>query len=318
MMSRLNVPCTRLVNWVWLVGALVTGSAVLAAGHPATASDMFADVLPPQSLSSSSESAFSRFEQPQGASYIYEDALIKEDPPIVGNRFGFSVAVSDNTMVVGSPYYASSSGVARVFVRQGESWTQVATLRAHNPDANDIFGMAVAISGDTIVVGAPSENGAGSGIDPEDNNDGALVGAAYVFFRSGGNNWQQQAYLKPPVDQFPAGTSRDFGRAVAISGNTVVVGAPNSSVRSAYVFVRNGSTWSQQARLQAHTSGSDHFGFAVGISGDTVVVGAFGEDGGGVGVNPDAGGNPVTNSGAAYVFARTGGIWNQQAYLRKV
>ena len=108
---------------------------------------------------------------------------------------------------------------------------------------------------------------------------------------------------------------------MAIDGDTIVVGAfaedgGAEDAGAAYVFVREGGTWSEQAYLKAsNTGGSDHFGAAVSVSGDTVVVGSYGEDSSSTGVNGpqnELGGN----SGAAYVFTRQGGVWTQQAFLK--
>ena len=131
--------------------------------------------------------------------------------------------------------------------------------------AFDAFGISVAISGDTAVVGA-NENDV-----PVSNS-----GSAYVYVRSG-SSWSQQAKLTAS----DAASSDEFGISVAISGDTVVVGAKwdnapaLSNSGSAYVFVRSGSSWSQQAILTASdAASSDEFGISVAIHGDTVVVGA--------------------------------------------
>jgi hypothetical protein len=137
-----------------------------------------------------------------------------------------------------------------------------------------------------------------------------------VFVRSG-SVWSQQAYLKASN----TGTADSFGNSVAVSGDTVVVGAPveasnatgvngdqadNSAFRSgaAYVFVRSGGVWSQQAYLKASNSGADdYFGDSVGVSGDTVVVGASSEASNATGVNGNQSNNTSANAGAVYVFA---------------
>jgi len=187
-------------------------------------------------------------------------------------------------------------------------------IKASNTGATDTFGFSSALSGDTLVVGAPYEASAAQVVDGDQANNGAAAsGAAYVFVRSGGT-WIQQAYLK--------GSNTDasdlLGYSVAVSGDTVVVGSRNAAgMGSAYVFVRNGATWSEQAVLQgSHIETGDSFGDSVGISGDTVVVGAWGDDSGAVGVGGDGNDNSVSRSGAAYVFVRSGTTWTQQAYLK--
>src|SRR5206468_571351 len=138
----------------------------------------------------------------------------------------------------------------------------------------------------------------------QDDNSAYYSGAAYVFARSG-TNWSQQAYLKASN----TGAGDEFGAAVSVCGDTLVVGAPkedssatgingnqddNSADDSgaAYIFVRNGTNWSQQAYLKASNSeANDFFGIAVAMAGDSVVVGAHGESSRATGVN----GNQIDN-----------------------
>ncbi|MEK6642277.1 MAG: FG-GAP repeat protein, partial [Planctomycetota bacterium] len=207
---------------------------------------------------------------------------------------------------------------------------QQAYLKASNTEAGDYFGHSVAVSGDTVVVGAPLEDSNATGVDGDQaDNSAGDSGAAYVFVRSGGV-WSQQAYLKASN----TGDGDEFGISVALSGDTLVAGATaedsnatgvngdqadNSAPRSgaAYVFVRSGGVWSQQAYLKASNTGAtDEFGFSVAVSGDTAVVGASFEDSNATGVNGDQADNSAADSGAAYVFVRSGGVWSQQAYLK--
>jgi hypothetical protein len=158
-------------------------------------------------------------------------------------------------------------------------------VKASNADAFDDFGYAVAISGDTMAVGAPYESSNG---DPLDNSV-AFSGAVYVFVRSAGS-WVQQAYLKPAEPHEPD----QFGLSIALDGNTLVAAAPFAS--TAYVFTRANGAWSQQAELRAgNADPGDGFGCSVGISFDTVVVGAYAESSAG-----DPLDNSVPSSGAAY------------------
>src|SRR5262245_58441102 len=140
----------------------------------------------------------------------------------------------------------------------------------------------------------------------------------------------QQAYLKGSN----TGVSDQFGYSVSVSGDTVVVGAylEDSNATSvngdesnngagnsgaAYVFVRSGTTWTQQAYLKAsNANASDAFGYSLSISGDTVVVGAQFEASSATGVDGNQSDNSAGNSGAAYVFVRSGTTWTQQAYLK--
>src|SRR5262249_8523327 len=123
---------------------------------------------------------------------------------------------------------AFDSGAVYVFVRDGTNWTQQAYLKASNTEGaspgsslGDEFGYSIAISGDTIVVGAASEDSSATGVNGDQTNNKATdSGAAYVFVRSG-TNWSQQAYLKASN----TGAGDVFGRVVSISGDTVAVSA---------------------------------------------------------------------------------------------
>ena len=276
---------------------------------------------------------------------VAQQAYLKASNTASNDSFGIAVAASGDTAVVGAYLEDSSAtgvdgnqgddgaggaGAAYVFVRHGTTWSQQAYLKASNTDAGDGFGGAVAVSGDTIVVGADRERSSATGVDGIGSIDSApSAGAAYVFARSG-TTWSQQAYLKASnTDALDF-----FGRSVAVSGDTVVVGANGEDSKAtgvdgdqgdnsafaagaAYVFVRSGNTWSQQAYLKAsNTEAGDQFGESVAVSGETAVVGAYRESSGATGVDGDQGDNSVWNSGAAYVFVRGGSGWSQQAYLK--
>ncbi len=276
---------------------------------------------------------------------IAQQAYLKASNTGAGDLFGSTVAISGDTMVVGAygessnatgvngnqgDDGASTAGAAYVFVRSGGTWTQQAYLKASNAQAGDVFGWSVAISGDTIVVGAYSEDSNATGVNGNQaDNSADTPGAAYVFIRNG-TTWTQQAYLKASNTQ----NSDLFGYFVGISGDTVVVGAPGEdsnasgvngnqaddsagNAGAAYVFVRSGTSWTQQAYLKAsNPDADDYFGFRVALSGNTVVVGAYVEDSNATGVNGDQADNSAANSGAAYVFVRSGTTWTQQAYLK--
>ncbi len=280
-----------------------------------------------------------------GAAYVFvrtngtwtQQAYLKASNVEAGEYFGGSVAIAGETIVVGASgedsngsgpadNSAENAGAAYVFVRTNGTWTQQAYLKAANAETMDQFGADVAIAGETIVVSAPWE--ASNGSSPA-NNSAEYAGAAYVFVRTSGT-WGQQAYLKAATPEY-----RDtFGSNVAIAGETIVVGvsgedsgtsspADNSApdAGAAYVFIRAGTTWSQQAYLKAaNLDAGDAFGHSVAIAGETIVVGAHLERSGS--------GNPADDSavaaGAAYVFIRSAAAqrapgapaWNQQAYLK--
>ncbi|MCA8978612.1 MAG: FG-GAP repeat protein [Planctomycetes bacterium] len=289
--------------------------------------------------------------QESGARYpltidpIAQQAYLKASNSDVGDRFGSSVAISGELVVVGAPLEESNatgvngnqsdnslplSGAAYVFERVGGVWVQQAYLKASNADAGDLFGHAVAVSGELVVVGTYTERSSATGVNGNESDNSARgSGAAYIFERVGGV-WSQQAYLK--ASNTEGGDA--FGWSLAISGELVVVGASfedsnaigvNGNQGSngaggsgaAYIFERVGGVWTQMAYLKAsNTDQSDQFGASVAISGDFVVVGAPGEDGDAVGVNGDESGNSRSSSGAVYIFERASGVWSQQAYLK--
>lgn len=211
-----------------------------------------------------------------------------------GDNFGHQVAVSGDTAVVGVPYddlLGPDAGAAYVFVRSGTGWIEQARLVAEDGADFDHFGWSVAILNDTLLVGATTFGG--------------YSGSVYVFVRSGAT-WSQQAKLLPSD-----GTAGDsFGFSVAIAGDTVLVGAYWNTelgygAGAAYVFVRSGTTWSEQAKLLAGDGEPyDFFGWSVDIAGDTALIGAWGDD--------DYG----EHAGSAYVFTRAGSTWTQQAKIR--
>jgi hypothetical protein len=202
-------------------------------------------------------------------------------------------------------------------------------VKASNTGSLDTFGTSVAISGNTVAVGAPFEASGASGIDGDQSDDSkGGAGAVYVFVKTDGE-WSQQAYVKasnPDVGDW-------FGNAVALDGDTLVVGAPFESSPSTgidgpqgngaassgavYVFVRTGTTWSQQAYIKAsNTDAGDLFGTSVDLDGDTLVVGATGEASLAAGVNGDQSNDLAAGAGAVYVFTRSGTTWTQQAYVK--
>jgi hypothetical protein len=274
-----------------------------------------------------------------GAAYVFvrsgttwsQQAYLKASNPGGEDRFGSQVAIDGYTIVVaargedssatgvngnGADNNASNSGAAYVFVRNGSTWTQQAYLKASNAEASDGFGASVAVSGDTVVIGALGESSSASGVNGNQaDNNASFSGAAYVFVRSG-TTWTEQAYLKASNPD-PNDT---FGEAVAVSGDTVVVGAINEDSNAtgingdqsndsaptsgaAYVFVRSGTTWTQQAYLKAsNTDPGDEFGNPVAISGDTLVIGAQRDASSTTGVNGNQADNSAAMAGAAYVF----------------
>ena len=219
-------------------------------------------------------------------------------PRGVGAQFGNAVAVDGNTMVVGARYdstTASQAGAAYVYVLTGATWTQQAQLLANDGAVADKFGYSVAISGDTIVVGAFNDD------SPLSN-----AGSAYVFVRSG-TIWKFQQKLTGSDS-----TADDqFGSSAAVSGESIIVGANhadlpgNSEAGSAYFYRRSGTVWTQIQKLIPVQGPNgvilgDHFGDSAAMSGNKIAIGASGDD------------NPFTSAGAVYVFVESGGAYSLQ------
>jgi len=278
-----------------------------------------------------------------------QQAYIKADNPTATDYFGEAVALSSdgNTLAVGAHKEDGStagingaqnngltdSGATYVFTRSGSTWTQQAYIKASNVTASDNFGITVSLSSDgsTLAVGSIGEDGSTAGINGAQNDGLTDSGATYVFTRSG-STWTQQAYIK--ADNPTSGDK--FGDSVALSGdsNTLAIGSRFEDGSSAgingarndgltdsgatYVFTRSGSTWTQQAYIKADSPNtSDSYGFKVSLSSDgsTLAVSSHDEDGSSAGIN-GARNNDLSNSGAIYVFTRSGSTWTQQAYIK--
>lgn len=224
-----------------------------------------------------------------GSTWTEERKLIPSDG-VALSIFGFSVAISGNTAIVGAPFGGDGRGKAYVYFRdENGDWVEQAKLAAVAPTAGDRFGYSVGISGDTAIVGS-FPIGAGR-----------TQGAAYVFSRAG-DVWELP-YPLIPSDPAPGDT---FGFAVAISGDTAVVGAPIKTIDgklvqgAAYLFARSDSGWLQKGPRLTGSGGveRDFFGGSVAISGETAVVQFQNQ----------------LNAGArgAHFFTRTGGAWTEQ------
>ncbi|MCX5690347.1 MAG: hypothetical protein NTV94_11290, partial [Planctomycetota bacterium] len=243
-----------------------------------------------------------------GAVYVFartatgwsQQALLLASDAAFVDTFGRAVALSRSTLVVGAPQddtaAVSNHGSAYVFTRSGTTWTQQAKILASDGAANDQFGSAVDADGDTIVVGAPLADAVAV----------TDVGAAYIYTRAG-TLWSEQAKLIA----FDAAASDTLGSSVAISGGTIVAGAPGddlgvaANMGSAYVFVRAGSVWVLGSKLvPADGSAADAFGTAVDIDKDTLLVASPADD--------EAG---TVDRGSVYAFARSGSSWTQQTKM---
>jgi hypothetical protein len=282
-----------------------------------------------------------------------QQAWAKASNTGAGDYLGVSVALSSdgNTLAVGASgedsaatgvggnqadNTAGNSGAVYVYTRTGVTWTQQAYVKASNTGASDGFGGAVSLSadGNTLAVSATGEASAATGVGGnQTDNSARLSGAVYVFVRTG-TVWAQQAYVKASNTE----SSDCFGCSVSLSGDgsTLAVGAfaedsaatgvngaqaDNAAGQSGavYVYARTGSVWAQQAYVKAsNTEVDDYFGSSVSLSGDgsTLAVGALGEDSAATGINANQANNSAGQSGAVYVYMRTGTVWAQQAYVK--
>jgi hypothetical protein len=211
-------------------------------------------------------------------------------------------------------------------------------VKASNTNGGDEFGYSVALAadGNTLAVGAYTEDSAATGVNGNQTDNSATdSGAVYIFTRNGGI-WNQQAYLKASNADVSALSLFGYSVALSADGNTLAVGAPsedsgatgvNGNQRNGaapdsgavYVFSRNGTAWSQQAYVKAsNTDTGDWFGISVALSGDgnTLAAGAYGEDSAATGVNGNQADNSALDSGAVYIFTRSGTTWSQQAYIK--
>lgn len=303
-----------------------------------------------------------------GSAYVFrkiagtwvQEAYLKAYYGQGGDNFGVAVAISGNTIAVGAngddrsvntifnaadtapatDTLTSSSGAVYIFTRSGSTWSFESYIKAPNPTTSDVFGNAIDINGDYLVVGAYGEDGGLAGVQNgsiSDDNTISASGAAYVFKRTS-SLWSFQSYLKAPeLDD-----NDRFGWSVSISGDVIAVGAyaedsnvtgvsmgttastddSAGSAGAVYLFRRSGTTWAQEAFVKGHSiNSSDQFGYSVALSGNTLVVGATGEDSNVTGVLNGTSGstnNGISASGAAYVFFYTTGTstWAQEAYLK--
>lgn len=291
-----------------------------------------------------------------GAAYVYrridgvwaQQAYLKASNAEAFDHFGVTAALSADgrTLAVGASGESSNAsgvngdqdsnlfsgaGAVYVFVRDDNGeWSQQAYVKASNPGIDDEFGFAVDLSadGDTLAVGAPFEDSA-----PVTTFPG--VGAVYVFHRDSASSWSQRAYIKASN----AAEGDGFGYSVALDGNgeVLAVGAPfedsaatgidgdqddntASGAGAVYVYAGNHDTndWQLTAYVKApNTESFDQFGHvALSDDGSTLVVGAPGEDSSANVINGDQADNGSSDSGAAYVFGRSGATWQFQAYLK--
>ncbi len=314
------------------------------------------------------EGASSNCASDSGAVYIFkrtdgvwtQQAFIKAPDVDLDDYFGSNVVLDGDTLAVAA--YNENSGVTvsgainaadfppawdenlgggtgavYVYKRSGSTWAMEAFVKASNPGAGDNFGTGMALDGDWLAIGAVYED-SGSAVDQNDET-ASSAGAVYTYKRSG-SIWAFDAYLKP--SNLTAPSTYQFGRSIAIDGDTMVVGSPGDDTTAEgifttqatidasgvndlvndqdsgaiYIFTHDTTSWGLGTYVKADTSASpnknDLFGADVDILGDTIIVGAPGESS----QSTDPTLNTAYAAGAAYIFTRSGGVWTQQAYLK--
>lgn len=269
-----------------------------------------------------------------GAGTWTQEAYLKASFADASYFLGRSVAISGDTIIAGTisddssiagvqntstpttDNSAADSGAAWVFKRTGSTWSQEALLKPDNPSAGDWYGMSVGIDGDTAIVSSPYED-----------TGATNAGAVYVFVRSGAT-WSQQAMLKegtPAAEDRMGGGRATCGcdyifEEIDISGDTVAAsvsldGTAGSGAGAVAVFVRSGTSWSQQALLVANETIPNQLASGLGLDGDTLVIGAAQAASDTTGINTTPNSN-AANSGAAWVFTRSGTTWTQRYYIK--
>ena len=263
----------------------------------------------------------------QSAASFGLQAYAKASNTDTGDEFGYSVALSGDTLAVGAPFESSNAtgingnqsdttapnaGAVYVFVRNGITWSYKDYIKASNTDGGDKFGWSASLSGDTLAVGAPFEDSNFKGIDAghgvgQDNDLAGDSGAVYVFTRDSSGAWTQQAYVKGSNNS----KNDQFGSSVSLDKDTLVVGAPTNG--KVYMFNRSDTTWTQQGYFNASGIG---FGSSVSVSGDTAAVGAPLESSGATIINGDESDTTAPSAGAVFTFVRSVGTWSQEAYIK--
>lgn len=243
---------------------------------------------------------------PTGAAYIFvrsggvwtQQAKLLASDGAANDMFGWSVSIEGDTAVVGAwgddHSGASNKGSVYVYNRTDTSWVETAKVTAANTSAFACFGRALMLRGDTLIVGAFGDSLAA----------GDTAGSAFAYVRSG-TTWIQQFKFTAS----DASADDNFGLSVAISGETALIGAHRddhlglADGGSAYVFIRSGNSWTQQAKLIASDAGiDDFFGYNLALFGNVALIGSL-TFGGGLGAE------------GAYIFRRSGSTWTQETKL---
>lgn len=282
-----------------------------------------------------------QWEAVEGADYyeIYEQVTESTEPSLVGaeltgQMFEMTVPLALRTearyvLAACNELGCTHSEPVQVSGNLAEA---IGYIKASNTNAGDVFGASVAISGDgnTMVIGAPGEDGGGAGVNADQgSNSFSDAGAVYVFERVG-EEWVQEAYIKPSSPSVEGGfggvpsMEGGFGGVdISDDGSTLVVGACGDDLvaensGAVYVFGRDREGWTERAIVKASNAGVDDRTCVVALAGDgkTLAVGSVFEGGPGQGINVPGQSDDSPESGAVYVFVRDGEEWTEQGYLK--
>jgi len=298
-----------------------------------------------------------------GAAYVFirsngawqQQAYIKASNPDEADEFGGDVSISGDTIAIGAALESSDargvngdqsnndserSGAVYIFQRNSGQWSQQSYIKSSNNDPDDIFGIALDLDENYLVVSAITEESAATGVNgDQSSNDKFRSGAVYTFERAG-SSWNQKDYIKASNPDEHDG----FGVGISLDGDTLAISASlegsdsvgingdqnnNDGFQSGavYVFVRAGGSWIQQAYIKASNSFKlATFGSrTLALKGDRLIVSSRRDKSRSSGVNGDQSGNDVFDisdvnntyfDGAAYLFERENGAWAQIAYLK--
>lgn len=240
-----------------------------------------------------------------GAAYVfrYDGMMWVEEQKLVASdaaqddAFGSTVSASGDVIVVGAwsnDAAGPTSGAAYVYRYDGTMWVEEQKLVAGDARRWERYGTSVAVDGDVIVIGAP-----------HDTQGGVIRSGSAYLYRHDGTTWVGEQKLVAD----DASEEAEFGDAVAVSGDVILVGARQSSSvfrlpGAAYAYRFDGNTWVQEQKLLASDGvGLDEFGGSVSVSGDMAIIGAMRD------------GHEGVASGSAYVFRYDGTVWLEDEKL---
>lgn len=240
---------------------------------------------------------------------VWSETTSIASPSGEADLFGYAMAMSSDTVVIGAPYDAAlgrNAGAVYSVARDG-NWGPLSKLTARNGKADEVFGWSLALDKDGLLVGAPEKS-----LQTERS------GKAFYFARNAGS-WQQQAELSAPMPE----TGGTFGWSVALQGDLAAIGSPRASLLrrtprgQTFVFERADTGWALTKALQAVVPrDSDYFGSSVAFARDNLLIAASGDASGVRGLNGDPSSSALSQSGAFYLFQHQGDDWLRTAFIK--